>query len=64
MKMPLEMCCDICVPVVIMEDEKNATCETFWVKIETRITLKHVNNSEGKKKICISGSVVIEFSLI
>lgn len=35
---------------VIMEDEKNATCETVSVKLETRITLKHVNNMEREKK--------------
>lgn len=47
---PWNKSCDVCVLVVIMEDEKNATCETFWVKLVTRITLKRVNNFERKKK--------------
>lgn len=55
----LNYLCSAYVVVVITEGKKNS-CQIFWVKLEMRLILKHMNNLKWKtnKQTYIPGSVV------
>lgn len=55
----LNYLCSAYVVVVITEGKKNS-CQIFWVKLEMRLILKHINNLKWKtnKQTYIPGSVV------
>lgn len=43
--------CNVCVPVVITKGKKNKNSQIFWVELQTRLILKHMDNLKWKNPV-------------